>query len=73
MYIEKVIQIERPISYSLRGFGFLISSFKSPIDGKLCAQVAVVEPSMFALLLGFYLFNLFFLVWFKTQLRPQPI
>ena len=48
MYIEKVIEIERPISYSLRGFGFLINSCKSSIDGNICAQIAVVEPNTVA-------------------------
>jgi hypothetical protein len=47
MYIDKgLIKIERPISYSLRGFGFLINISKNNlIDGNSYAQVVVVEPS----------------------------
>ena len=55
MYIDKgLIKIERPISYSLRGFGFLmnISSKNRLIDGNSYAQVVVVEPSEFLLFLN---------------------
>lgn len=42
-YIEKTIDICRPISYAARGFGFLISN--TLINDKQCATVVVVEAS----------------------------
>ena len=58
VYIEKYIEIDRPLNYTLRGFGFLLNSGKTNSSSsilvkqnenfiELCqnyAQIVVVEP-----------------------------